>query len=164
MNKQNIIDKAHKIVTHNFAKKFYLYFLIGIVGVVVDTAVTNIFYNFIFIPMFAPKDQVSINTYKTISALIGGFVGIINNFILNDFFVYKIKNGKGKLFGRFFKYVITIVFGGWLIGKVVILNMAGAAGIGLTVSNILAIAAGMVINYPINYFWTWKTKPSSIVD
>ena len=147
----------------NFTRKFYAYLLIGIIGVVVDSIVTNISY-VVISDITNPQSSIAINTCKTIGAILGAISGIINNFLINDIFVYKLDRNKKAMFLRFVKYVLAVFVGTFIVGKILILNIANHIGFDLWFANLIAIACGMFINYPLNYFWTWKSKKERLIS
>lgn len=146
----------------DFGIKLFFYLVIGVYGVLIDIAVFNFAFNQIVGPglNFFGLDT-STETVKalngTISALIGGTAGLINNFLMNEYFVYQLKWHKVEGTKRFVKYTTAIIIGSFIIGKVFIFNFAYAFSghQNATLSNLIAIAVGTFINYPINYFWTW---------
>ncbi|MEI7603472.1 MAG: GtrA family protein [bacterium] len=152
----------------DFVYKFVYYVIIGVIGVLVDIVVANVFYNLIFganmagnlwtFNTFWDGKNIEIHVSETLSAILGGIAGLVNNFVLNEFFVYKDNLKSYKLVTkRFSKYFATILVGTFFIGKIIFLNLIclSLLNLGFTTSNLIAIALGTFINYPINYFWTW---------
>ena len=150
----------------DFFIKLIPYIIIGVYGVIIDVSMSSFFYNQIFMENIDKLTFLTFSEYKfatylfaPISALIGGVAGLINNFLMNEYFVYKQKADYMSIAKRFLKYITAVLFGTFFIGKLIVLTISlSVLHLPFTVSNLLAILVGTFINYPINYFWTWGDK------
>jgi putative flippase GtrA len=143
----------------DFFTKLFFYILIGVYGVLLDAATFAFFYDQIFVKflhinMSAPATSAILGT---IAATMSGVVGLTNNFIMNDHFVYKKEWHHIHGTKRFMRYFVAVLLGTFLIGKVIIFNIVFSltGNQNGVISNIISIGVGTFINYPINYFWTW---------
>jgi dolichol-phosphate mannosyltransferase len=120
-------------------RRFYLFCLVGITGVLV---------NMLFFALFI-KMNFAINWAGSLSAT----AAMMSNYILNKHFTWRdIKND--HIWLEFFKYVITSIAG---IGINVIILSLLVCNFRLNhfLANLFGISAAVVWNYVINNWWTW---------
>jgi len=153
-------------IKKDFYIKLFFYILIGAYGAGIDLAMSNFFYNDIIpsiiknAPLF--KFISDFGLVPTLAGIIGAIAGLINNFLMNEYFVHDIKGDRRTVRLRFYKYLTTIILSSFLFGNVIILNIGiWVFGFGFTTSKLIAILLSTFINYPINYFWTWKNFEKS---
>lgn len=128
--------------------KFISYFLIGLTGLVVDNTVFGVF-------------SIGLKVNPTISALISGEAGNLNNFTWNNIFTFK-KDNHYSLWRKIVHYHGVALLG--LALKIIIFQFLFYKGITFIhtlsarkfVANNAAIAITMVVNFILNYFLTWK--------
>lgn len=143
----------------DFFVKLIFYIFIGAYGVVIDLSVFNFFFNLPIIDSSIRDHIVStlgFGLFATLAAILGGISGFLNNFLMNEFLVYEIEGRRRTIVRRFLKYLATVSFGTFFIGKVIIFNFClSALHLGPSTSNLISIGLSTLLNYPINYFWTW---------
>lgn len=157
----NKINQGRELLKHDFFNKFFKYFLVGLLGIVVDNIVTFCTYNFVLISIFNPSNSVTFHILQTISAICGSIAGMFHNFVISDIFIFKskqINKTRSSFFKRLSKFYITGLLGGFLISKIIVFNIALYVCHNQIISNMIGIAIGMLFNYPINYYWTWKSN------
>lgn len=86
-------------------------------------------------------------------------VSIITNFLLNDVWTWgdRDKHGLSHFMQRMGKYVFVASIAG-VVQWVVLIALSKQLGIAYLLANLVAIAAGIVINYVANNAWTFKNK------
>ncbi len=138
------INNALHAVSHNSKKLGYIYFIkyciIGVSGAVIDLTVFYVLVNFAGI-------------YFIIANIISSSLGIINNFLLNTHFNFKVKD---KLKARFTKFTIVALIGIFFNTYMVsffFVNMK----IDLMISKMMALLIIAVIQFVINKRYTFKT-------
>ena len=78
---------------------------------------------------------------------------IISNFLLNNFWTWKDKK-ESPFWTRFVKYHMVTLLAGLL--NYIILVTLTAWGLYYLYANLIGIAAGMVVNFFMNHFWTFR--------
>ncbi len=82
-------------------------------------------------------------------------LSILGNFFLNNYWTWNKKNVPG-IYNRLIKYhLVTIVSG--IINYVILLILIHY-GFHYFFSNLIGIGFGMIINFILNHFWTFKPK------
>jgi len=98
-----------------------------------------------------------VGLFYLISAAISIESSIISNFVLNDFFTFPDRRAKGRsqFFGRLRKFNL-VSLGGLCVNMAVLWTLTSVFGVYYLVSNLFGIAAAMLWNYLVNFWWTWK--------
>lgn len=146
-------------------KELVKYGLVGIVGVGVDagifyllTKVLDVHYPFSGIisslyDMLGIRSDIDTSN-ALVSNIISSFLGAVNNFILNSYFTFKVKDKKLR---RFVPYVGLVVFG-MIISTVLLTVMLDYLHMDKMVAKICAIFIVAMIQFLLNKFIIFKKK------
>lgn len=95
--------------------------------------------------------------YYLVSSAISIETSIVTNFLLNDFFTFPDRRRRGlhQFLGRLLKFNL-VSLGALTINMTVLWLLTSVAGLYYLVSNLFGIAAAMMWNYLVNFWWTWK--------
>jgi len=152
----------NSIIQRNSFKQLVKYGLVGIVGLVIDM---GIFY--LLVNTFSVHYPFSL----TISSLLGGkmsvgmldilisniisqTLAVINNFILNSYFTFKVTDSKLKRFASFAGVAVV----GMVISSMLLTLFIGVLGINDMVAKIMSIFIVAAIQFVINKLVTFKQK------
>jgi dolichol-phosphate mannosyltransferase len=78
---------------------------------------------------------------------------IFNNFLWNDRWTFKARDGTPYRFIRF----NLVSLGGLVVNTVILAVLVALTGIHYLVANLIAIAVAMAWNFAANSRWTWRT-------
>lgn len=118
---------------------FFIYAIIGVLGAITDLGVFTLLFNYL-------------QTHYLLAFLIGKTLGIIQNFILNSIFNFKVKDNLLKRFISFYLIGLT----GISIGILLMYIFVDIKDFNPTISNIIITFCIAVIQYLINRFTTFK--------
>lgn len=154
------------IIKKDSFKQLVKYGLVGMVGLVIDMGIFYLLVNF-----FAVHYPFS----EAISSLLGGnmsvgmldilisniisqTLAVINNFILNSYFTFKVTDSKLKRFASFAGVAII----GMVISSLLLTLFIGIFGINDMISKIMSIFIVAAIQFIINKLFTFKEHKKSI--
>ena len=113
--------------------------LVGASGVVVNTGVLYALHGRAGWPLI-PASALAVEA------------AIFNNFLWNDRWTFKARDGARYRFIRF----NLISLGGLLVNTMILAMLVAWAGIHYLVANLFAIAVAMAWNFAANSRWTWR--------
>ncbi|MEW6141699.1 MAG: GtrA family protein [Chloroflexota bacterium] len=124
--------------------RFLKFCLVGASGVVVNEGLLWLLKQFAGLPL-PLASVISIET------------SIISNFILNDYFTFRDRRGRGarSFLARLGKFNVVSLAGlGINMGFLLVLTYL--LGVHYLISNLVGIALALIWNYLVNLRWTWK--------
>ena len=127
-------------------RRFYLFALVGLSGVLVNMLV------------FLAASRLGL--IPELAAPIAATVAMVSNFTWNDLFTYRDRRA-GGLFGRATRAMATQVVGIAIDTGVVALTHAGLGLAGI-LANLLGIGAAAGWNYGLFSAWVWRRAPRAI--
>lgn len=146
-------------------KELIKYGLVGCVGLVIDmglyfllTKIWNIEYPSILVEIVSPiikffkATDDPRTTYVAISNVISSSLAIINNFILNSYFTFKVKDRKVK---RFVSFASIAAFG-VVISTSMITVLINSLQMNEMIAKIIAILTVAMMQFLINKYFTFK--------
>lgn len=124
--------------------RFFKFCLVGLSGVGVNTGLLWLLTERAGLPYLA-------------SAAVAIETSIITNFILNNYFTFRLRNAPGvkAFFSRLMKFNV-VSLAGLGINLGVLWLLTEVFGIYYLVSNLCGIAIAFLWNYLVNTWWTWK--------
>ena len=146
---------------HNTFKEVIKYGIVGGIGAIVDagifyllTSLFNVSYPFGGVV----NSMFHITTANIlISSFIGQFLGAVNNFILNGYFTFKVKDNKLK---RFIPY-LGVFFLGVIISTFSLTIMLDYLQMNEMLSKIIAMVIVAMIQFMLNKFIVFRKKAES---
>ncbi len=140
---------------------FLKFGLVGFSGTIIDFVFYKIFINYFGLP---PATAKALSTE----------VAIFNNFLLNNYWTFKHRQTKNKLWQRFLIFN-TVSFGGLAIAVLVIKFLDDTYGSGslnilglnIAYNNLYFLATVLPVmtwNFTVNHFITWRNKPNIKLD
>ena len=90
------------------------------------------------------------------AAIVAIEISILFNFVLNNLWRIRSKKGPGDLAGRLFNYH-KLSSAGALINFIVLIILVYKFAVFDILANFIGIILGVIINYPINAFFSWQT-------
>ncbi|AIQ14740.1 glycosyltransferase [Paenibacillus durus] len=125
-------------------RKFYIFCLIGLSGVLVNLAM-----------LFILVDILHLGHLR--SSIIASFTAMLSNFILNDTLTWKMKkDGASSLIPKFSKFVVVSSVG--IIITALFAQFASWLKISIVFGQMIGIVAATLWNFKINNIWTWSNK------
>ncbi len=148
------------LVKHKSVRQLMKYGLVGMVGLVIDMGVYYLLIN---------KFSVHYPFSETISYILGGkmsigmldilisniisqTLAIINNFILNSYFTFKVTDNKLKRFASFG----SIAIGGMVISSMLLTLFIGVMKMDDLLAKLFAVFIVAAIQFSINKFVTFR--------
>ncbi len=132
--------------------KLSKYFVVGVIGIIVDN-IAILFFEYVL--RFSPN----------IATLFSAEIGNINNFFINDAWTFK-ESRNDKILVRFFKYHVSILLG-FIISRVIFFPLLFSffiskenSFISTLLANNISILLSFIINFTVNYIFTWRDKNS----
>ncbi len=127
--------------------------VVGGSGVVVNMGIFALGMRWIFIGIEDPSIQ------RGAAGALAVIISILSNFALNDAWTWRDrrKQGAAALLLRLGKYAVVAGISG-LIQLGVLATLSGPLGLDPYLSNLLGIAAGVVINFAVNNVWTFRQR------
>ena len=117
------------------------YGLVGVVGLVIDVGIYYLLFD-------------KCGVYYLVASVIGSTLAIINNFVLNSYFTFKVTNNKLKRFISF----AGIAGVGMLLQTGLLALFVSVFSMNEMVGKIIAIVIVAAIQFIVNKFFTFKQK------
>lgn len=155
-------QKFINLTKHEAIRQLFKYGLVGLVGLIIDLGVfyilakiLNVEYPFsAYIREFS-GEKMSLHLINTdISHIISSTLAIINNFILNSYFTFKVTDNKLKRFLSF----ASIAAIGLVISTTLITIFMEKFGMEEMLAKSLAVLIVAALQFLINKLFTFKTK------
>ena len=148
-------------------KQLFKYGLVGISGLIIEMTVFylltkkfSVQYPFSFGLSDLLGGRMSVHVINTdTSHVISSFIAIINNFILNSYFTFKVTDKKLKRFMTF----IGVAAIGLVISTTLMTIFVGRFGMDEMLSKALALAIVVAIQFVINKFFTFKEHKKEVL-
>lgn len=157
------MEKILLLLKSDTFKQFIKYAFVGLSGLIIEMCLFYIFVKILDIHYFFTDSLVSalnnavttdsVNT--STSHIISSIVAITNNFILNRYFTFKVKDNKAKRFFSFFGIALV----GLVISTSLLHLFNSILGEDLImVSKIFAIGIVVMFQFVFNKFFTFKEE------
>ncbi|NQV16340.1 GtrA family protein [bacterium] len=127
-------------------KRFIIFSLVGISGIVVNNAILYYAKEYLYIPI-------------PIASLIAIQIAIFNNFIWNHRFTWMDREMRGYPAIRNGLFKFTMV--SWIAGAlnwIILLLLTHFAGLYYILANLIAILVASILNYFLNDLWTFQSQ------
>ncbi len=152
-----------EILTNNSFKQLIKYGIVGSIGFAIDLSIYYLLvkiYEVHFPFTTAISEWIGGNMSDKVldidvSHIIGSSIAIINNFILNSYFTFKVTDKKWKRFASF----AGIAAVGLVIGTILITILVGWLGIDEMVAKIISTILVALIQFAFNKLFTFKSQP-----
>lgn len=140
------------------------YGIVGIIGLIIDMGIYyllvpkfGVHYPFSYLISGLLDGNMSIRMIDIlISNIISQTLAVINNFILNSYFTFKVTDRKFKRFLSF----VSIAIGGMCISSMLLTLFIGVWGLNEMLAKAISIVIVAMIQFIINKFFTFKTSRS----
>ena len=88
-------------------------------------------------------------------------LSILNNFIWNDLWTWKDRRRPGckPAFIRFVKFCLVSSLATYVVNFAILWSLTHFLFMNYLVANMIGIAAGSLVNFFLNHFWTFNTGP-----
>ena len=146
--------KVNKKTIRQILDKLYKYFIVGIIGIIIDNGVILLLTLVFFVP-------------ANIATLISAEVGNLNNFFINDNWTFK-DNKNSQFIIRILKYHISILLG-FVIARVFLFpevfsfaSLYFSKFFAILIANNVSIGVSFIFNFIINFIWTWGASQKDI--
>lgn len=157
-----MFEKLRALLKRKAIRELIKYGIVGVIGLVVDMGVYYLLVKQfeVHYPMSSfIIEQVGVNKSPwmidiLISSIIGQSLGVINNFILNSIFTFKVTNKKLR---RFFSFAGIAVIG-MLISSFLLTIFIDSLGLSEMLAKALAIIIVAMIQFLINKHVTFRKK------
>ncbi|KAA3614880.1 MAG: GtrA family protein [Calditrichaeota bacterium] len=128
------------------SKRFLRFAMVGLVGFIINNFILWITYEVIELSLF-------------ISSPLAIAVAILNNFILNNFFTWKvnISNRKYSFLQSLWRYYLSASIAGF-VNYTILLVLTIQFNFYYLAANITGILAGMMINFLVSEKWTFSSN------
>lgn len=141
------------------------YGIVGGIGFIIDFGVFWLLNNYMKVSyLFAPQIseltnfQLSTETINTsISHIISSILAIINNFILNSYFTFKVTDSKIKRFLSFFSIAIV----GLVISTMLLSFFIQVLQLSDLLAKLISVGIVAILQFGFNKFLTFKEKPTT---
>ncbi|MBK5721133.1 GtrA family protein [Dysgonomonas sp. Marseille-P4677] len=138
------------------------YGLVGILGLIIDMGLyyllvtrLSVHYPFSEIISSILKGNMSVGMIDIlISNIIGQTLAVINNFVLNSYFTFKVTDNKLRRFLSFG----TVAIVGMIISSMLLTLFIGVMKIDDMIAKVIAIFIVAAIQFSINKFFTFKER------
>lgn len=143
--------------------RFVRFGIVGVAGIVVNLAVYYLALVLLFPtleqPTTIPLLGRSLPLKFPLSSLCGIVVSIFGNFILNNAWTWADRSAQsGPFWLRLGKYYFAASFGA-VVNHSVFVFLSGLLGTRLAIVwQLIGILCGMVLNFVINHFWTFRLR------
>jgi putative flippase GtrA len=138
----NLADMKRQIIALlSKHRQLVLYGIIGLSGATIDIAFYYIFYHFLKIPPV-------VASYLSVS------MGIVNNFILNTRYNFKVRDHMLRRFGHFY----AIGVGGAILSSALIYLFFNIMGLPPFISKVLTIVPVVLLQYFLNKRISFKDR------
>ncbi|WP_029906419.1 GtrA family protein [Prevotella sp. 10(H)] len=150
------------LVKRKSVRQLVKYGLVGIVGLIIDMGVYYLLINkfAVHYPFSATissllKGNMSVGMLDIlISNVISQTLAVVNNFILNSYFTFRVTDKKLKRFASF----ASIAIGGMVISSMLLTLFIGVMKIDDMLAKVFAIFIVAAIQFAVNKFFTFKEK------
>lgn len=155
-------DKISNIAKRKSVRQLIKYGLVGIVGLIIDMCVYyllvikfSVHYPISSFISSLLDGKMSINMIDIlISNIISSTLAIINNFLLNSYFTFKVTDNKLKRFASFAGIAVI----GMIISSMLLTLFIGVMKIDDMISKVLAIFIVAAVQFVINKLFTFKQR------
>lgn len=153
-------QRISNLARQKYIRQLIKYGLVGIVGLIIDMGlyyllVTRLSVHYPFSKTVSAllKGNMSVGMIDIlISNIIGQTLAVINNFILNSYFTFKVTDNKLK---RFFSFGSVAIIG-MVISSMLLTLFIGVLNIDDMIAKVIAIFIVAAIQFAINKFFTFK--------
>lgn len=150
------------LAKQKYIRQLIKYGLVGIVGLVIDMGLYyllvtkySVHYPFSNTISFVLKGNMSVDMIDIlVSNVISQTLAVINNFILNSYFTFKVTNNKLKRFLSFGGVALV----GMIISSMLLTLFIGVMNINDMVAKAISILIVAAIQFAINKFFTFKER------
>jgi dolichol-phosphate mannosyltransferase len=125
--------------------RFVRFFVVGASGVVVNEGILILL--------------TKMGFHYAVSSLFAIELSILNNFALNNAWTWSDRRA-GTFGGRLVKYHLVAGFTSFCVNWTLLIFLTRFFGIDYKISNLIGIAAGMVLNFALNHKWTFRKHPA----
>jgi putative flippase GtrA len=151
-----------ELIKSNAFKQLIKYGLVGVVGLVIDMGVyyllvTKFSVHYLFTDYISNLlgGKMSVGMLDIlISNIISSTLAVINNFILNSYFTFKVTDNKLKRFVSFASIAVI----GMVISSILLTLFIGIMKMDDMLAKALAICIVAAIQFAINKFFTFKQR------
>ncbi len=126
---------------------FVRYMFIGLSGVALDMIVFFVLYNFFHID-------------KTVATFISISLGVTNNFLLNVFFNFRVKDRLLRRFGQFY----LVGLSGIMLTAIMFFIFVDVLHIDANIVKIGSLVPVLLLQYSLNKYWSFKTGDSRATE
>lgn len=153
-------QRISNLARQKYIRQLIKYGLVGIVGLIIDMGLyyllvtrLSVYYPFSKTVSALLKGNMSVGMIDIlISNIIGQTLAVINNFILNSYFTFKVTDNKLK---RFFSFGSVAIIG-MVISSMLLTLFIGVLNIDDMIAKVIAIFIVAAIQFAINKFFTFK--------
>lgn len=124
--------------------RFFKFAVVGGIGLLVNTVALYLLTTYVFG-----------ESLYMVSAVFSMEVSIINNFILNEYWTFRDRAGKGGFAKRLLKFHGSRLLGA-ATSLLILYLLTDFAGFYYLVSNLIAVIIGTAVNYLTSNFWVWE--------
>lgn len=157
----NIASQIAKVTHSQVFKELIKYAIVGIVGLIIDLGIfyllTQVYHvqflsaDFIHQYISPTTDSVALNS--TIAHVISSFIAIVNNFLLNSYLTFSVKDKKWKRFASFFGIALV----GLVVSTLLYSLFISIAGVNYAMyCKFLAVMIVAMLQFVFNKFITFK--------
>lgn len=159
-------EKIGAIVRQKYFKELIKYGLVGLVGLVIDMGVY-----YLLVDKFSVQFSLSVFIQRClslvdlelplrtinilISSIISSTLAIINNFVLNSYFTFKVTDNKLKRFTSFFGVAAI----GMVVSTLLLTLFIDILYMNEMLAKAIAVLIVAMLQFVINKFFTFKEKP-----
>ncbi|WP_165024085.1 GtrA family protein [Dysgonomonas sp. ZJ279] len=161
---KNLFDKLikNKLTQQKSFRQLIKYGMVGVVGLIIDMSIYYLLVNkFAVHYAFSPHisnllgGNMSVLMLNIlISNIISQTLAVINNFVLNSYFTFKVTDNKIK---RFFSFV-GIACIGMVVSSVLLTLFIGVIGLNNMVAKVFAVLIVAMMQFVINKLFTFREK------
>lgn len=152
----------NKLTKKKSFRQLIKYGMVGVVGLVIDMGifyllVDKLAVNYPFSPAISSMLEGNMSVLMVnilISNIISQTLAVVNNFILNSYFTFKVTDNKLKRFASF----VSIACFGMIISSVLLTFLIGIVDLNNMVAKIFAVLIVAMIQFVINKLFTFKEK------
>jgi len=157
-------DQIYNLAKRESIRQLVKYGMVGIVGLIIDigvyyllTKIISVHYPFSSFITNLVEDFVSVDITKVdklISHIISSSLAIINNFLLNSYFTFKVTDKKLKRFASF----ASIAAIGLVVSSMLFTLFIGVMKMDDMVAKIMSILIVAALQFAVNKFFTFKQR------
>lgn len=159
-------ERIGTLVRQKYFKELVKYGIVGLVGLVIDMGIY-----YLLVDQYAVQYSLSAFIQKLtalvglslplrtidilISSIISSTLAIINNFVLNSYFTFKVTDNRLKRFTSFFG-VATI---GMIVSTLLLTLFIDVIEMNEMLAKAIAVCIVAMMQFVINKFFTFKARP-----